>query len=1408
MRSVDQVCRLASDLRGQGRHLVAAMIVASLCAVAGAQIDKTETDLHGAQKVYGLYAPTTPVPYINEGAITLRAMGATDPNASFFAYGLFTDVSLINSGVLYVAGIGGTADSNALTVAPNADSTAYGLYSTSGLIANSGSVEVLAGGGFASGGTPSAELGEAEDKTSASAVAQGVYSTDGAIENTAEVFVSAVAHDATGDTSDTWTKVYATARAYGLHIGYDPEMSGEGRYVTNSGNITIDARGGNVEGASSDVGASAWGYGIAPDVAPVSNSGRIMVDVYGGQATSTSGVVDSGVYAKAWAYGITSEKADLTNSNSVLSVALGGTAAGNGTARAYSDAEATAIHAGAGPYDEGIVVQNTGEIDAYAEGGTVLSTSDVASATANAYGLVTHHGDAYNTGDIEVTARGGHGTASKSVAVSAIGSGMSGSGGNLHNTGDVTVAATAGTGMSSDSMSGMADASATGIGAFNAYLDNSGDLTVDARGGSIIGSDALTWASVLAIHGINAIITNSGDVTATGTGGTATGIAGISDANALVYGFSVSEGNVNNSGAVNVNATGGTASQELSFAGAEGLAYGIYTSNGVIANSGPVHVAATGGSASSQASGLTENASAFARAYGLYAATGEIQNTGEIDVTAHGGEVLTDSDANAAAIAYGMLTFSGAASNSGDVAVTALGGTANILSRASGVAYATGFYGAGNFDNTGDITVTALGGTPTSTGASDIVHAYGYTSALGIRAQGIVNNSGSVRVTATGAVATADSSRPSADIDAFANAYAQGIWVPEGLNQGGVNNSGPVTVAATGGTATGGTASAGATAYGLVAPWTVNNSSPVTVTATGGTATGEYADAQVQALGLTGYVHNSGPVMVVATGGTAISDGVANVSALAQGITAANNTGTVSVTATAGTGSGSDVRGDAYAAGISTGDSITNSGDITVVATALAGSASQAYGIRMNSSANVMNTGVIRVTGDTAYELYVAEGTTRLFNTYNVTLDGDPNRASFGIADGATLALNDALLTVTAIEGQTRWSTPYKLFETTGSGAVDGNFAAVQPVNPNTRALYDDQGTAGSADDTVALAYAPTASPMLASAEVEKQVIFQGGQVVNNHMTGALLQNILNPTSSGLLANAGPTAESLALANEAPDRTTGVFVEPYYSRIDRDADPLGFGANLWGFSAGGERYIENTLLSLHAGYGQADIDYTGHGYFGNSEEQDIVTGGLAGLTRWDPWTLRYGVTGFYGQHDYEGLTGLGLDQRETASYDSYGAVTTLMAGYILQWNQHVFLPEAGVNWLWSHRQSYTTDATDPAWDTAYSRIDDHDLQAVAALRWLSNFMWNETRVTPSMSIGIRHLLTDASTSVVQSIDGAAPVLVKSAQDRTAMTLGGSLTLTRMPHAVSLAYDGDYSPDAERHSIWLRYSYLF
>ncbi len=535
---------------------------------------------------------------------------------------------------------------------------------------------------------------------------------------------------------------------------------------------------------------------------------------------------------------------------------------------------------------------------------------------------------------------------------------------------------------------------------------------------------------------------------------------------------------------------------------------------------------------------------------------------------------------------------------------------------------------------------------------------------------------------------------------------------------------------------------------------------------------------------------NTGDITVVATGGTA-TGATADASAWGGAILAAgdiDNSGTINVTATAGTATGSDSSdASAWASGIRSAPdddtivNITNSGRLTVTATAEEGASSYATGIYLAGNHALTNTGIIRTSADTTYEVYIDDdATATLVETYNVTLDGEPNEASFYVADGATLGLNDASLTVAYASRETLWDTPYRLFEVDPNGTVAGAFGDVEALNPNTTATYYDQNSVDSADDTVSLAYTPEASSIIGSAVVQNQLVSQANYVVNNHLTSTLLQGILSPVTSPGLADAGPITSSLALAESGSDETPRVYVEPYYTRMEHDANPSGFDARLWGFAAGYERQMDNTLVALHMGYGKADIDYTGTGYSGNSEDQDILTGGVTGLTRWNEWTLRYGLTGFYGSHDYRGLTGLALDERETASMHSYGAVATLMGGYVIRHGSHIILPEAGLNWLWAHRRGYTTDATDPAWDTTYSAMDDHDLQAELSLRWLSGFMHKDIHVTPSASIGLRHLLTDGESTLVQSIPGTAPVSVRSERDRTAMTLSGSITLTKAP----------------------------
>ncbi len=924
--------------------------------------------------------------------------------------------------------------------------------------------------------------------------------------------------------------------------------------------------------------------------------------------------------------------------------------------------------------------------------------------------------------------------------------------------------------------------------AYGLYADpnaaNSGDVYVSGLGGNVDTdtSSANAYASLYGIH-INGVANNSGNVDVRLTGGQATASyfsATIASAYANAYGLASLSGTTN-TGHVDVLSTGGAADATGSEVRAWGHAnaFGLYTlgTDAALTNSGDVDVNAVGGAASASGSYAYET-SAGATAYALRSGSA-LDNSGAITSYATGGtasaEAVVVANTNANALARGMLAELAPLVNTGSVTVAAAGGTATadrtdsdspMPGRAEACADAYGVAGTG-IDNAGAISVTALGGTATATN-----QALAYADANGLYGAGeTLRNTGAVTLSATGGTVRA------AD---YAGAYAEANGL---FASAAINNDAALNVTATGGLAeatgtTGTLAQAYASAHGINASSDVENVGSIDVRATGGTATGTAADAYADAIGIrtTGVIVNAGDITSTAIGGETSATGSADADAHAIGV---------------------------YVAG----GIVENAGDIVAMAQAEDGSTAYAYGIYMAGDGLLTNTGLIRAAGDTAYELHVDAGTTTLHRIYNVTLDGDPNVGSIYVDQNATLALNEATLSVAGVSG-VLWDAPYRLFDLAPNGVVDGNFVDVVAYNPNTTATYYDQNSVGSADDRVALSYTPGASAAFSSVAVEKQMLSQSLDVVNTHMTGLILHDVLSGPGLPLLADAGPTQRGMALAQSASGEESGVFFEPYYSQADRDADPMGYDARLWGFAAGYERRIESTLVALHMGYGQADVDFTGAGFSANSEEQDVLTGGVSALTRWDRWTLRYGLMGFYGWHDYEGLTGLSLDESETASTDSYGAVATVMAGHLFRRGSHVLLPEAGVNWIWAHRQRYTTDASNPAWDTTYSAMDDHDLQAEAAVRWLTSFMADDVHVSPSVALGVRHLLTDAESTVTQSVPGTAPVLVPSERDRTAMTLSASVVLSRNQRAVSLAYDGEYSDDAQRHSAWLRYTWQF
>jgi len=671
------------------------------------------------------------------------------------------------------------------------------------------------------------------------------------------------------------------------------------------------------------------------------------------------------------------------------------------------------------------------------------------------------------------------------------------------------------------------------------------------------------------------------------------------------------------------------------------------------------------------------------------------------------------------------------------------------------------------FVNTDNYFVTAAGD-----GSGTLTNVNFGTSGIYSAGPAVVND-GAVDLTATGGT----TSTSSVYIH-YADVSANGIY----SRAGDVFNSGAITVSARGGTATnttaGTSASANASAFGIRTMAAVTNSGAITVTARGGTANGVTGNAS--ACGIyqdesSPGVTNSGAITVSAIGATANAYGIYH----GRPIPASSNSG------------------------------VTNSGAITVRAS---GADANAYGIyiidHILNVTDVTNSGIIRaVAATSAYEVYVNSGHVRLVDTYNLNLDGDPATGSIYVRNDAFLDLNGAALTLTSVGDDFRWDTEYQLFA--GDGPVSGDFSSVSALNPNVVVTYNDGALADPSDDTVSLAYRPIGSPFLQGAEALRHSLALTGNLVNQRLVSAYLQPRLATVGAPrprLYAAAGNTASDASYDSSRPSHS--YFLIPYYNRIADDASPIGYDSDAVGFVTGYERRGARHVAGCHLGYGRNDVDFSGTGFADNDEDQDLLSGGIHAMGSLADWTWRTRVTGFYAWHDYTGRTGVGLNVGESADYDSYGVAANLMGGYPVRLGNHLLLPEAGLDYLWLYRESFTTDADNPGWDLHSSALDEHQVSAVASLRWLARFPVAEFILTPSLAAGLRCLLTDDEIDAHQSMPGTAPITVSAEQDDLTGTVAASLLIGKGNFSTELAYAGEYGDDTTAHTAWWRLNFQF
>ncbi len=836
-------------------------------------------------------------------------------------------------------------------------------------------------------------------------------------------------------------------------------------------------------------------------------------------------------------------------------------------------------------------------------------------------------------------------------------------------------------------------------------------------------------------------------------------------------------------------------------------AVGIFSSTAVaIENFGNISLMATGGTANNSGAG---SALADPDVLGIWS-QGSITNAGNLAITGIGGTATAVDFADSGIDVFGIYS-SASVVNTGDISATGQGGVSSSqTSYPDNEAQVSGISAIGDVANSGAITTYAAGGTGTSLSGDDT---YAFGQAFGINAGGGVTNSGTLSVTAQGGYFNQQG-------------YGSSEGFAKGIDAGGdVSNTGAINVTSTGGTAISSAdiAHAEAWAHGIESDGAVANSGAITVTAQGGTSNGAASwilgDAVASVVGINadGDVANNGSIIVTATGGTATAPS-SEPFALAIGVLSDSNitnTGNITTTATYGNGTGFDTfsssLGAAHAAAagiIATSGNVNNSGDITVTAIAPETYDTAAVGILFLASGTLTSTGVIQASADRAYEVAVMAGTVTLGEAYNINLDGDPTVGSLFVNDGATLVLNGTALSVSSVGGSFSPNIEYRIFETEGgTGVVSGEFGEVTALNPNMAVLYNNQSTVESVDDTVSLSFQPVASPRLEATDLLRHTINLTSDLVGQRLVTGFLQPRLTAGAPRMYA-AAQTVVNDGGRQSGSDYTGGFFFTPYYANVDKDSDPVGYDADLVGFVTGLERRAKGNLYGFHLGFNHAGVDFTGNGFSNNQEDQELLSAGMHLMGSRNDWTWRGQLTGFYGWHDYDGMTGPTFELRESADYDSHGVRAALLAGRAFKRGGQILLPEAGLEYLWLHSESFTTDADNPGWNVHNDSIEEHQGSAIASLRWLTRLQAGDMEVTPSVAAGIRYLLTDDELDAHQSVADSAPVTVKADQDDVIGTVSASVLLSKEQLATELAYAGEFGDETTMHAAWLRFHCLY
>jgi len=133
---------------------------------------------------------------------------------------------------------------------------------------------------------------------------------------------------------------------------------------------------------------------------------------------------------------------------------------------------------------------------------------------------------------------------------------------------------------------------------------------------------------------------------------------------------------------------------------------------------------------------------------------------------------------------------------------------------------------------------------------------------------------------------------------------------------------------------------------------------------------------------------------------------------------------------------------------------------------------------------------------------------------------------------------------------------------------------------------------------------------------------------------------------------------------------------------------------------------------------------------------------------------------------------------------------------------HNIIPELGLQYVWQHRDPFTTDNLDSA-DVTYGVMDNHELYGTARLKWTKKFTtgggWS---ITPLIGAGVTQLLTDGEISNTMRL-GNETQLVVDQDENTTFTPEANITVVKNNYYATAGYTGGFGGTTKNNLFWLQ-----